>query len=220
MAEAEVWGSRDKFHWSTQLPLLDCKMLDPLQSSLSQTFPVSLKANGYLTACLVWWFRCISWQQLKKKTGTLINSHAGQNLSVHLCSFISCTSFCQSVSFLSSPFFYPSHPLFYSVLLFISLSLSFASLPSLLSPLSLLPLSLAVDYFWAAWLISVGSQAQCQGKWNAYKEAKRQTETSKSSLVFFQPLSKTLRRSSVCNIVRFASLFLQLNNVIKDPVLK
>lgn len=80
------------------------------------------------------------------------------------------------------------------------LSLCFTSLPSLLSPLSLLPLSLAVDYFWAAWLISVGSQAQCQGKWNAYKEAKRQTETSKSSLVFFQPLSKTLRRSSVCNI--------------------
>ena len=101
------------------------------------------------------------------------------------------------------PLFFPSLSISPFVLLCppLHLALSLSLSPHFhLSPLPSPSLSLAVDYFWAAWLISVGSQAQCQGKWNAYKEAKRQTETSKSSLVFFQPLSKTLRRSSVCNI--------------------
>lgn len=80
------------------------------------------------------------------------------------------------------PFFFLS----IRFLLYFFPSLNPALFPiSPLSHCSHLSLSLAVDYFWAAWLISVGSQAQCQGKWNAYKEAERQTETSKSLSSFF-----------------------------------
>ncbi len=130
----------------------------------------------------------------------LINSHREQSLSAHLY-FLYFLYFFLSIYLF--PFFLFSSPLhlyqllLYSLLLFILLFHHpvFSHSPlSHLSPIFLsLSLSLAVDYFWAAWLISVGSQAQCQGKWNAYKEAKRQTETSKSLSSFF---SLSARRCS------------------------
>lgn len=96
----------------------------------------------------------------------LINSLLGQRMSTSydFCFFF----FSASPHFSSLP---SSHPVFPH--------------PFLLSPPSHhhFCLSLAVDYFWSGWLISVGSQAQCQGKWSAIKKTNRDI---KKLLIFFQ----------------------------------
>lgn len=106
--------------------------------------------------------------------------------------------------------FLPFCLLLYSLLFILPCFLSLA--PSLSPPSHHHScLSLAVDYFWSAWLISVGSQAQCQGKWSAYKKAKRQTDFKKL-LMFFQHLSKMQHWSfacyiSACACISFGSTF-------------
>lgn len=76
-------------------------------------------------------------------------------------------------------------------------------------------LSLSLDYFWSAWLISVGSQAQCQGKWSAYKKTNRDI---KKLPVFFQHTAWKLSKMSkiclwvcvcVCVFVYFQGLITQ-----------
>lgn len=141
----------------------------------------------------------------------LINLHIGQSLSSHLLVAVSMSLFL-SIIFHSLSFYCFLYSLFPN-----SLSLPcFDSHP----PISL-SISLAVDYFWSAWLISVGSQAQCQGKQSAYKKAKRQTETSKSFSSFFSPSARHCREAlskicvCVCVCVRASKVFcLELNNVI------
>lgn len=66
-------------------------------------------------------------------------------------------------------------------------------LPSFLPSLSFTPslsLSLAVDYFWSAWLISVGSQAQCQRKWSACKKRGEKPKRQERHQIFFPHLKK------------------------------
>lgn len=113
----------------------------------------------------------------------LINLHIGQSLSSRLLVAVSMSLFL-SITFRSL-----------SILLF-PLFLNSLSLPCFDShpPISL-SISLAVDYFWSSWLISVGSQARCQGKQSAYEKAKRQTETSKSFSSFFSPTARHWREA-------------------------
>lgn len=72
------------------------------------------------------------------------------------------------------------YSLFYCFLF--ALSLSFPAVFSLVLLSQLYP---AVDYFWSAWIISVGSWVQCQRKWSKLKKKKekkgkkRKTDTSK-----------------------------------------
>lgn len=98
-----------------------------------------------------------------------------------ICLYPLLSVYCMGLSILVVPLFFHSH---------------YRSLSLFLLPPSLPCFPLAVDYFWSAWLISVGSQAQCQGKWSAYKKNPKQNK-QRHQKAFFQTLSKALHGSLV-----------------------
>lgn len=133
-------------------------VLDMLSlTSTASHWAESLYRNEYLSAsCFsAQCCRCINWQTVHYKVQQLESVFMSLIFTFHAHSTFVLSICLQLLSFVyfglsfSRPYSFPTLFLF----LPISLSLSF---------------SLAVDYFWSAWLISVESQAQCQGKWSAY----------------------------------------------------